>query len=167
MTDTSLPVGVHPQDLRSPIGLGDLPAAPPDQAGDLGARGRRPWAVDNDHALGIWQRAADNWTTGLLQVTLDNSGVSLVVGRQKGRGSLALWVPTKVPINGVMTATPAGVRIAPSASEMFNVPCLNVGDSLLIVSEASCYAGLLPETETGWVAWLSLENPVGGGLDVY
>jgi len=169
MTDTSLPVGVHPQDLRSPWNpaVDALPAATPDQAGDLGARGKKPWSTSNDKALGVWQRAAEEWTTGLLQVTQANSGISLVVGRQKGRGSLALWVPSQVPIAGVMTATPAGVFVAPSAAEMFSVPPLNVGDSLLIVSEGSCYAGLLPGQTTGWIAWMSLVNPTGGGLGSY
>ena len=126
MTDTSLPIGVHPQDRASVIAPG--------------------WDTNN--------------------VAPPDDGTAVVVGRQKGRASLALWVPSQVPIDGVMTDTPAGVFFAPSKAELslVTMPPLNVGDSVLIASEGSCYVGLLPGETTGWVAWMTLTNPVGGGL---
>lgn len=168
MTDTSLPIGVHPQDRASVIAPGwdTNNVAPPDTYGDRGVRGRKPWDVANDEALPVYQRASLDWSAGLVQVTEANDGTAVVVGRQKGRASLALWVPSEVPIAGVMTATPAGVFFAPSKAELslVTMPPLNVGDSVLIASEGSCYVGLLPGETTGWVAWMTLTNPIGGGL---
>lgn len=164
--DSDLPVGTHPGDQRENIGPNfdaNMPIGP-DVHGSQGRVGRKPFDVPADQALGVWQRASADWDVGLVVVTAANDGVSKVVGRQVGRASLALWVPTSVIINGVLTATPAGVVIAPDPGNLFQGAVLNVGDSLQLLTEASCYIGLLPGQASGYLQYVSLTNPVGGGL---
>jgi hypothetical protein len=141
-------------------------AAGSDLPGDQGQRGRRPWDTDNEDALGVFQRSQHDWDTGLLQVTAANDGIGTIIGRQRGRGTLSLWVPAQVNIAGTMTATPAGVAFAPTPDTLplgLGVP-LNVGDSVVIASEGSAYATLLPGQTVGYVAWLVTLNPINGGL---
>lgn len=168
--DPYLPVGTHPGDQRSYVGPGfdaNMPIGP-DLHGKQYTQGRKAWGTDNDQALTVWQRASHDWSIGLIVVTQDNDGVSQIIGRQPGRASLSLWVPTSVMIAGTLTTTPAGVMLAPTSGELSanttNGAVLNVGDSLQILSEGSCYAGLIPGQTVGYIQYVSLTNPVGGGL---
>lgn len=167
--DPYLPVGTHPGDQRAPIQPGfdsNLPIGP-DTHGDHYQQGRKPWGTDNDQALTVWQRASHDWSIGLIVVTTANDGISQIIGRQPGRASVALWVPEQVLVAGVLTTTPAGVCLAPTAGELangVNNAVLNVGDSIDIPTEGGFYAGLIPGFTTGYVQYVSLTNPVGGGL---
>ncbi len=165
---TMVPPGIHPNDRSAtihPAMDANMPIGS-DLHGDLGQRGRKPWDTDNEDALGVFQRACHDWDTGVLQLTAANDGISQIVGRQRGRGTLSLWVPAYVNIAGTMTATPAGVAFAPLQSGLMTglgTP-LNVGDSAVIASEGGAYAALLPGQTTGYVAWLVTLNPINGGL---
>jgi hypothetical protein len=162
-----LPPGAHPNDPSVAGGLyhGDNPV-PQDQAYGLGQAptGRPPWSTDNDEALGVFQRGSDSWDGGLIVVDANGSGTAQVIGRQKGRCAVKLWVPTA--LNGV--ATVYGVMLSPNQSELENpIPGgfqLNPGDSIVIETEAPVYAGLIGTNPLGHVQWIVLSNPLGGHL---
>jgi hypothetical protein len=168
MTDQMLPAGVHPGDRTAPLQPGfdaNVPVGG-DVPGLINPRTNKPWNTDNADALGVYQRAAADWTPGLVVVNSNNS--ALVVGRQKGRLAVLLSVPTSVMINGTLTTTPAGVLIGSDPQEAAsNLYVLNVGDSVAIYTEASVYAALVPGTSAGYVQFITLTNPLGGELGIY
>ena len=110
---TFLPVGVHPGDA-STAGEG-VPGAPHDQ-GTQWQHGREPWGIDNEEALPVYQRSAHDWQPGQVFVSSAtyDSMQAIIVGRQKGRLALTIWVPLLAPDG----STPKGVLIAPSVSAL-------------------------------------------------
>ena len=170
MTDTTLPPGVHPHD-KSAVWTPGFDAnnpVPPDVPGSQATKNRgKPWATDNEEALGVYQRAAYAWQPGLVVVDLTNQPYT-VVPRQKGRVNCSLWVPTSVIIDGTLTTTPNGVMIGSDPSEALASNCiLNVGDSLDLPTEGSIYVAVIPGETSGYVQFVTLVNPIGGELGIY
>lgn len=162
----TLPAGVHPGDART--ASEGVPGAPQDQSTQW-RHGREPWGVDNEEALPVYQRAAHDWQPGQVFVSTGSydSAVQIVVGRQKGRASVTIWVPTLMP-NGV---APLGVLIANDRSTLqvaSGIDCivLNVGDSITILSEGPVYAACIGANATGFCQFVSLTNPLGRGRDL-
>lgn len=163
-SDTGLPAGVHPNDPSGPESFTEAAEVP----GTAGARTqRRPFDTDNGQAFGVYERAANNWRAGLIVVNLNNGGTTQVVGRLRGRKRLVLWVPGHIVSGGAVIVTPAGVMIADTEGELQGGggALLNVGDPALnIDSEAAVCVGLVPGQATGFVQFLDLMNPPGGGI---
>jgi hypothetical protein len=165
-----LPPGVHPLDNSQVVLPGQLP-----DAGDMGLlndspgikfdRGRSPFGTAQEEALGVFQRLASDWSTGLVVVDVNQGGAVKVVGRQRGRSALQLWVPTSVigPL-GTVIATPAGVIIGPTENEVqqtFSATILMPGDSMTVLSEGSVWAGLQPAQTVGYVQYANYYTPAG------
>lgn len=160
-----LPPGVHPHDRRSapnaPGGTSPTPAAQPTVDG---ARGRPPFAVPNGRAMGVFQRGSKTWSGRPFSV---GDTPSRIVGRQRGRSSILLWVPKKLIISGALVAltATAGICIAPSMGEATQYAgfILLRGDSIELPTEASLYGIALPTTARGYCQWSSFYNPSGDG----
>ena len=157
MTDL-LPPGVHPRDAAQPWDQHTGAPVPPDRAGDLAKHSRKRWGTSNAQALPVFQRLADDWTTGFYVVTsTSNQGPIKVAQHRPGRTRLTLWVPSSYfPAGGSLTATPAGVIIAEDEGKasMFMGSPLFVGDSMDIASEGSVYAMYQPGQTTGVIAFV-------------
>ena len=152
MTDTFLPPGIHPRDPSVDYSGGTLPTdmpAPHDLAGNrFATTHRRPFDTNPAEALAVWQRASSDWTARVVSVDANSGGTALVVGRQRGRGSVTVWVPSTLP-NGT---SPNGVVIAASEDEAQSAMggvALNPGDSITINTEGPVYAGLIGANTTG------------------
>lgn len=165
-----LPVGVHPLDPSSPIGSdGQLPtdnAAPHDTAGDRWTVGRKGFGVDNAAALATFQRSSEFWSARVVSVDANSGGTAQVVGRQRGRTELTIWVPTTLP-NG---ATPLGVILAPTEGEAQaggnSGIVLLAGDSLTLHTEAPVFAGLIPGNTSGFCqVTVAFDPPVPVSVD--
>jgi hypothetical protein len=160
---SELPPGVHPNDPSG--GSDQSPAYLSEQGAQQHPTGTEPFARGNGSAFGVFQRAASDWSVGVVIPNANqNGGTATVVGRQKGRVSVKLWVPTTLA-NGV--AVTAGVVIGPDENELqavVNPTVLNVGDSITIETEGSVYCGVIPGQQTGVVQYLVLSNPPGGGV---
>lgn len=160
----NLPPGVHPQDPSVPYRIGqrldeNAPVAP-DGVGNRYKRGTQAWDFDNSDATPVFQRLSDSWTANTIVLSTGNNATAQVVGRQEGRESLTLWVPS--------TAT-AGVVIAPTEGEVQNGAgiTLSPGDSIDIPTEAPVYAGLISGQLTGTINVVSTINPAGGALGAF
>lgn len=133
----------------------DIAAGPPvplDTAQGPPATGRRPWAVDNPDALAVFMRASASWSAN----TFTLSRTLQLIGRQRGRTHVSLWVPASAS---------AGVLIAPTEGEVDNGDGVELapGDSIAIYTEAPIYGGLVTGQTTGVVAVVAYLNP-GGSL---
>ncbi len=163
-----LPLGVHPGDASTASEHG--PAPYDEEKPQQHRPGRKPWGTDNDEALPINQRAARDWRGGLCYVQSGglNSGTALVVGRQKGRTAVTIWVPTLMP-NGV---APLGVLLSADVNALqglganADVIVLNVGDSVTIPTEGAVYAGVIGANATGFCQFFQTTNPLGNGRDL-
>jgi hypothetical protein len=163
-----IPGGVHPGDASTASEHG--PAPYDEEKPQQHRPGRKPWDTANEEALPVNQRASRDWGPGTCYVSTGgvNSGVSIVVGRQKGRSSITIWVPSLMP-NGV---APLGVLIAadPSALQTQGVPTdvvvLNVGDSVTIASEGAVWAGVIGANASGACQFIQTTNPLGRGRDL-
>ena len=150
---TTLPPGTHPQDPSVLAGRVDFAAGPPvplDTAQGPPATGRRPWAVDNPEALGVFMRAAATWSAN----TITLSRTLQIIGRQRGRTHVSLWVPSSAA---------AGVIVAPTEGEVDSGDGVTLypGDSLAIYSEAPIYGGVIIGQASGTVAVVAYLNPAG------
>jgi hypothetical protein len=153
-----LPPGVHPNDPAQDGGLADgNQPVDPDTGGPRFATKPAPWRTENEDALPVYQRAAHDWTSNTFLISKNNGGTIQVIGRQKGRIGVQLWVPS--------TAT-NGVRIAPTEGEVQanSGAILNVGDSAFLPTEGPVWVGLLPTKTTGTVYVTVFYNPAGGSL---
>jgi phage baseplate assembly protein gpV len=171
MTDTMgtntgvdpLPPGVHPMDPST--GPDPVPALP-DTVGNRYNTGAAPYKTDNDGAVPVYQRAAHEWDVNIIVVNSTDAQPAEVVGRQKGRQSVTLTVPTTLP-NGT---TPDGVVFGPNRGALQQTEVgggagvLNAGDSVTINTEAPVYATVITGNATGAVQAVVEFNPPGGGL---
>lgn len=170
---TGLPPGTHPLDPSVPLGTDprtlDRGGIAIDQPGDRFDRGGKPWSTKNQNAFPVYQRAAEDWDGGVVVAnSAFNGGTSIVVGRQKGRLAVKLWVPAKLADGTI----PNPVVFGPNESELQsaisaggvvnNAPVLNVGDAITIETEGSIYIGVVGANLTGTVQYLVLTNPLGG-----
>lgn len=157
-----LPPGVHPND---PSGPDEAAAYLEEARSQPAATGKPAFSTDNGSAFPTFQRAASDWSVGVvIPNAATNGGVATVVGRQRGRVAVKLWVPTQLA-SGV--AVTAGVVIGPDENELqapVNPTVLNVGDSITIETEGSVYCGVIPGQTTGVVQYLVLSNPPGGSV---
>lgn len=163
-SDPGLPAGVHPGDPSGPESFDSAAEATRDRAV---RQGRAPFSTDNGDAFATYERSASNWRAGLIAVNANQGGTAQVVGRLKGRKQLWLWVPSHVVIGGAVVVTPAGVMFADTEGELQGGggALLNVGDPpLAIDSEAAVCVGLVPGQATGYVQFIDLMNPPGGGI---
>lgn len=163
--DHGLPPGVHPRDPSAAYERNPVSA---DTADQLWNQSRQPpWSVDNSEALAVYQRCASDWSAGLTQVGGQNNAVK-VIGRQKGRQSVTLAVPTALPDgsspNGVVVGSSEGAVQQAVNANAGGVWILNPGDSVTIYTEASVWAGPLVGQTTGWVQFVVAFNPPGGGI---
>lgn len=165
--DTGLPPGAHPLDPSIPLGTDrrtiDRAGIGTDEPGDLFDRGRKPWGTRNENAFAVYQRAANDWDGGVVVAnSAFNGGTATVVGRQKGRVSIKLWVPAKLADGSI----PNPVTFGPNESELQtpgnNAPVLNVGDAIVLETEGSVYIGVVGANPTGTVQYVVLTNPLGG-----
>lgn len=144
----------YPGDSPVPLDTAELTPA---------ATGHLQFDTDNGYAIGVFQRAAHDWTSGSRQPT-SAQGPEMVVGRMKGRTSTTVWVPSK-DANGNV---PLGVVIGSTEGECqqggFDVVVLNVSDSITINSEAPVWVGVISGNSTGFCQFKSEYNPPGGEL---
>jgi hypothetical protein len=165
-----LPPGVHPFDPSVAVGPGGtMPtdnAAPHDTAGDRWTAGRKGFGTDNAAALATFQRASEFWSARVVSVDANSGGTAQVVGRQRGRTNVTIWVPSLLP-NG---ATPLGVILAPTEGEAQaggnSGIVLLPGDSLTITTEAPVFAGLIPGNASGYCQCVvTFDPPVPVSVD--
>jgi hypothetical protein len=157
-----LPTGVHPLDMsvtgESVATATDSPVGPdtPDQ---LWTPGRQGFAADNREAVGVFQRASEFWSARGCAVDANAGGTAEVIGRQKGRTMVRIWVPTLMP-NGI---APLGVIIAPTQGEaqagLNSGVVLNVGDAIELHTEAPVFAGLIGANLTGYCQCVAYFDP--------
>lgn len=159
MSDTMLPPGVHPHDRRESETDWQGPA--PEHPAGGPPRGKAPFRTSPGQAMGVFQRAATNWTCGTIRVHSGQSQATRVVGRRAGRTHITLWVPTKALVGGTLVTVAAGVTIATTTGDALNDAgiALNVGDSITLPTEASVYVSNLPGEDTGIVQWAEFYNP--------
>lgn len=161
------PTGVHPNDLSEPLGpgFGSGAPTPPDTAGDRFTTGKPPWKTANKDATPVFERASHDFTVQIVAVnSAIEGGTAIACGRQKGRKSVTLSVPTVLP-SGVV---PFGVTFAPDQDAVqagINAAgVLNPGDSVTINTEAPVWLGLIGANLTGWCQVVIEYNPPGGAL---
>jgi hypothetical protein len=164
------PDAAHPRNNSVPIadlpGYSDSPVEF-DTAGNRYENGRRQFDKGNGEAFPVFERASSDFTTGAIFVNSWNGGTVIVVGRQKGRKALTLWVPTSiVPPGSTTPITPSGVLFAQTEGELQNGggAQINPGDSLTIETEAPVWCGLIPGSTSGVVQFTTVYNPGGGEL---
>src|SRR5215469_12408618 len=128
--ELGLPAGLHPNDYSWPPH--DFSPHPGDRAHPAYGTGKEPFAVENAHALPIYQRAAKTWkgSTYLVPAT---AGSSLqIAGQLVGRVSVTIFVPASsagsVLLNSDRGLVDAGQGIT-----------LPAGGSVTISSEDSVY----------------------------
>lgn len=142
--------------------------APLDVYGDHFTRGSKRFATDNGRAIPVYQRAAHDFTAGQIYVGTANSGCSIVVGRQAGRRSVTIDVPTSYyNMAGNLVTSPIGVVVGQTESELQSPGGgmqLLAGSSVTIETEGSVWVGLLPGQTTGFCQWVAEYNPAGGEL---
>jgi hypothetical protein len=130
----------------------------------------RSFSTKNAQAVPVFQRASDAFTAGNLELSFNpsQSNIAKIVGRQRGRQAITIWVPTSyVTPAGINVTTPNGVIVAETEDQVQvngGGVQLNAGDSITIHAESSVYAGIIPGNATGYCQWLVEYNPVGGEL---
>jgi hypothetical protein len=147
-----LPSGGHPLDMSV---AGDQVArhtdspVPHDTAGNAYTTGRKGFATPNREALGVFQRASEFFSAKTIKVDASNGGTAELAGRQPGRRSIKVWVPSLLPDGSI----PLGVIIAATEGEcqqgLNSGVVLNVGDAITIDTEAPVFAGLIGVNTTG------------------
>lgn len=162
-----LPVGVDPLDRSEVLTRHfdrNLPT-PEDIAGNRYETGRRPYGRENWQALPVNQRSAKNVRVRVVGVNVNMEGGTAVACNQvPGRVSVTLSVPAKladgtVPVAGVTWSGSQGDLQGAS-----NLDCgvLNVGDSILLETEAQLWLGLVTGQTQGFCQVVELLNPPGG-----
>jgi hypothetical protein len=150
-----LPAGVHPHDARggAPGGREGLGGEGPTPQGKSL---HKPWDVDNEEAFSVYQRASHDWSAQQYNLTTGNTPFQLA-GRQKGRESVTIWVPSTASF---------GCIIAPSEGDVQQGTgiVLNVGDSITLRTEGPVYTSVISPNATGTVYIVQFFNPPGGGL---
>jgi hypothetical protein len=167
--DYGLPPGAHPRDPSIPFGQDPAEVDRGGVGGDPAqsfytTKGGRPFGTPNEDAWGVYQRAAHDWDGGVVKANAStNGGTATVVGRQKGRLSVKVWIPTVLGDG----STPLPALIGPNESELQtpgnNAPVLNVGDSIVLETEGSVYIGCVGANATATVQYVVFFNPPGGG----
>jgi hypothetical protein len=159
--DTGLPPGVHPAD---PSVGDDNPSVPAPSPRATPKTGKPPFSTDSGDAFPVFMRSATDWNAGVVVANAaTNGGVATVVGRQKGRISVKVWIPTTLSDG----TTPLPALFGSDENELqgpARSPVLNVGDAITIESEGSIYIGVVPGNQTATVQYLVLSNPPGGAL---
>lgn len=156
--------GIAPDDIPSTETYPGEAPVPPDEAVGHAPHGtgEKRFTTDNAEAVPVFQRSAHDWTSGTKQPSV-TSGPIQVVGRQRGRISTTVWVPTK-DANG---NTPTGVVIGATQGELqqggFDSVVLNVGDSITIHSEGPVWCYVI-SGNTGFCQFMTEYNPAGGEL---
>jgi hypothetical protein len=156
---SNLPSGIHPLDPSVPYVSGDLDSnnpvgVPQEKAGNKFKTGQPSFNTDSEDALAVFQRASQAWSGNSYSL----SGAQPIVGRQKGRIEVHIWVSSTSAL---------GVQIAPSASEVeatVGEIILNPGDSITLATEAPVWAAPIPGNATGSVNVVVIFNPAGGPL---
>ena len=140
--------------------------APADTAGNRYNTDKKAWGTNNADALMVFQRASSDFTAGVISINSQNGNTAIVVGRQKGRQSVTIWVPSTYTSPSGASSTPNGVMIAQTEGEVqaYAAVQLNPGDSITITTEAPIWAGILPGNTTGVCQYLVEYNPSGGEL---
>lgn len=188
-TVSPLPPGVHPNDPSIAFDPGTSPTdahpdannpVPHDTPGNRYSKGRKPWSQENDQALPVFQRGSHELAVGLAIVNQQNGGTALIVGRNKGRRQLRLWLPANVATNqlllpsgaaligtGVINTGILGCVVSAVEGELQvgGGIVINPGDPAITLEyEGSLYLGLLPGNTVGYCQWANMFNPPGGGL---
>jgi len=142
--------------------------APLDVYGDHFKRGAKRFATDNGSAIPTFERASHDFTSGQIYVGTLNGGGSIVVGRQAGRKSITIDVPTSYyNMAGTLVTSPIGVVVGQTEGELQIAGGgiqLVAGASLTIATEAPVWVALLPGQTTGFCQWVAEYNPAGGEL---
>ena len=145
--------------------------APADTFGKRYQTGNKHFSTSLAASVPVFERASHDFTTGQIPVSSSfNGGVSTIVGRQPGRKSVTIAVPTSyVNAAGVNVtgASVIGVIIGGSASEIQNPGGgwqLNAGDSITLYTEAPVYAGCINGQTSGFCQNQTDYNPAGGEL---
>jgi hypothetical protein len=125
--------------------------------------GRRRFNTPASEATPTFERAATHMRTGVIVVGTNEAGTARVAGRQPGRRSITLWVPSSVVVGGVFVTPAAGVLYSNTPGELqtFGGSVLNVGDAVTIPSETPVFVGLVPGQSIGFVQYMALFNPNG------
>lgn len=161
-SDTGLPAGVHPMDPSGPESFTEAQEVPSSAKQTT----RRPFATDNGQAFGVYERAAQEWRATTVVVNANQGGTSGVVGRQRGRKSVTIWVPSQLVVGGALVTPANGIMFAATEGELQGGggAYLAVGDSVTIASEAAVAVGLPPGAAVAYCQYLDLYNPPGGGI---
>jgi len=137
-----------------------------DTAGNKYVTNKKAWGTDNADAIMVFERASSDFTAGVISINAQNGNTAIIVGRQKGRKSVTIWVPSTYTNSSGTSSTPNGVTVAQTEGEIQNNAAvqLNPGDSITINTEAPIWAGVLPGQTTGICQFLVEYNPAGGEL---
>lgn len=139
---------------------------PADEPGNKYTTSSKAWGTDNADALMVFERASSDFTAGVININAQNGNTAIIVGRQKGRKSVTIWVPSTYTSSAGTSSTPKGVMVAQTEGEVqaYAAVQLNPGDSITINTEAPIWAGILPGNTTGLCQFLVEYNPAGGEL---
>ena len=137
-----------------------------DKAGNLYTTDKKAWGTNNADALSVFERASSDFTAGVINISAQNGSTAIIVGRQKGRKSVTIWVPSSYTNSAGTSSTPKGVMVAQTEGEVqaYAAVQLNPGDSITINTEAPIWAGILPGNTSGVCQFLVEYNPAGGEL---
>jgi hypothetical protein len=137
-----------------------------DEPGNKYTTDKKAWGTNNADALMVFERASSDFTAGIISINTQNGNTAIVVGRQKGRKSVTIWVPSTYTNSSGSSSTPNGVMIAQTEGEVqaYAAVQLNPGDSITINTEAPIWAGVLPGASTGICQYIVEYNPAGGEL---
>ena len=146
--------------------VNDTSPVDPDKAGNLYTTDRKAWGTTNADALSVFERASSDFTAGVINISTQNGNTAIIVGRQKGRKSVTIWVPKTYTNASGSTSTPNGVIIGQTEGEVqaYAGAQLNPGDSITINTEAPVWAGVLGGNTSGLCQFLVEYNPAGGEL---
>jgi hypothetical protein len=119
--------------------------------------------ADNAEAVPVFERATTSFIAGSMAI---GATPFPLLGRHRGRKSVALSAPVTITVAGTAT-TPKGFQWSHDRS-MIDAGVgfqLNPGDSAQIDSEAEIWVGPLPGNTTGFVQYLETFNTLGGPAD--
>ena len=160
-----IPYEVDPAQPMNTIHITDTSVSQ-DQFGNKYKTGSKRWGTDVADSLMVFERSSSDFTAGVINITTANGSTSIIQGRQKGRKSVTIWVPSTFTNAAGTTSTPLGVIIGQTEGEVqqYAGVQLNAGDSITINTEAPIWAGVLGGNSTGLCQYLVEYNPAGGEL---
>lgn len=145
-----VPPGVHPLDDSTAVETPPVSADTPQSW----TPGIRPWAVDQAHAVAVWQRAARRMSC--TAVAVPASGFATLAQELRGRLMVKVWVPS---------AAAAGVIVAESIDKV-NAGAgviFNPGDGQDLPVEDAAYAATATPGTATTINVVDLYNPPDTG----